>query len=1040
MNAEAKLINFLKSHQAPRDPKDPSKCLRGSATHTSMGNHKGFYKGSYTIQPKEQAEFLRLYKAAVRDGMQIGINETHVGVDYAPFLIDLDMLFPLESDVQDELVGDSGDSGDSDTASVSSRVSVKSTSSVQSAKSCASRSSVKSTVSRTSVKSTASRSSVKSTVSKKSTASKASVKSCASKVSVKSKASAVSGLHPSSLKLERRFTPDDVKNIVERLTLIIKKYVDVSRPKVKAFVFMRDAPYIKKGELKDGIHIIYPFVSTPQHVQKFVRGKFMQDTKLQKIFQRIGVTNPIEKILDESPITQNWLLYGSCKYDGDIGTTREPYDLQYVFNSKMDEMDKETYLQKDMTTLMSIRNKKIKSDLKKEYQPDISAFLQELKNRPKVSQTAVSSQTTSRANSIASSYEQLLKEQVDTLKKSACTSTLYDRKKYTTLSHIIHNLSVTRAEGYTTWIEVGMALKNIDESLFDLWVEFSKRAPNKFDGEEVCRKQWNGFTNQHRDGYGYGSLMMWLKTDNEDEYKYVCGNPVWKLIDKSLFGNGPSHSVAQVLYAMHPEDYVCICPKKKEWYYYEGHYWHTDPVGSKIRDRITKDLYIEFKAYSQYLANRVATSDGSGGDDSMAAFAADVTEYASCVKKMGVIDKVIPKLQSGSFINDVMNELGFIYYEQNNGLKFLEDLDKDPNLLCFENGVFDLKNMHFRAGRPQDMCGRSTGYNYEVLPPDHPDRVAVRDFMEQILVQSDVRDYVWQLIAYSCDGNISYEIFPIFSGSGGNGKSKLIELWGYALGDYMTDITVSLLTNKRAKADAANPELFKIKGCRFVWMSEPEKGSRLNTDYMKQLTGGDKVSVRGLYSNPVSFKPMCLFIMMCNDMPEIKTDDNGTWRRLRRVVFKSEFVEFPDENNKYQFKLDPHLNQCLPGWKVAFMNEVFAHRIQALAQGEFKLQEPARVKKYTQEYRKVNDHFCDFISENIEPRPGCKLSLKDISSRFREWFKENYPGEKVPGKAELNGYLVRKYGKPEDKNSPVTCYWKDLSFIHQEAEANFDED
>ena len=57
---------------------------------------------------------------------------------------------------------------------------------------------------------------------------------------------------------------------------------------------------------------------------------------------------------------------------------------------------------------------------------------------------------------------------------------------------------------------------------------------------------------------------------------------------------------------------------------------------------------------------------------------------------------------------------------------------------------------------------------------------------------------------------------------GANGKSLAIQLFQEALGDYATNVSITLLTNKSASSNAASPELAKCKGIRFVVFQEPK--------------------------------------------------------------------------------------------------------------------------------------------------------------------------------------------------------------------------
>ena len=101
---------------------------------------------------------------------------------------------------------------------------------------------------------------------------------------------------------------------------------------------------------------------------------------------------------------------------------------------------------------------------------------------------------------------------------------------------------------------------------------------------------------------------------------------------------------------------------------------------------------------------------------------------------------------------------------------------------------------------------------------------------------------------------------------GGNGKSKLVELLDFTLGDYSRSMDVSFLTSKRGSSSAASPELENVKNARFVYMSEPEKEDVIYVGKLKQMTGGDKMTSRGLFKSTTQFKPQFKIVLMCNDL------------------------------------------------------------------------------------------------------------------------------------------------------------------------------
>ena len=61
---------------------------------------------------------------------------------------------------------------------------------------------------------------------------------------------------------------------------------------------------------------------------------------------------------------------------------------------------------------------------------------------------------------------------------------------------------------------------------------------------------------------------------------------------------------------------------------------------------------------------------------------------------------------------------------------------------------------------------------------------------------------------------------------------------------------------------------------------------------------------RGLHQAPIQFKPQFKMVLTCNVLPEINASDRGTWRRVRKVEFKSVFTDKPDPDDPFQFEID----------------------------------------------------------------------------------------------------------------------------------------
>jgi hypothetical protein len=72
-------------------------------------------------------------------------------------------------------------------------------------------------------------------------------------------------------------------------------------------------------------------------------------------------------------------------------------------------------------------------------------------------------------------------------------------------------LSPGRADDYTSWLKVGMALHSVADDLLGAWDSWSKACPDKYQ-DGACAAKWGSFT-RGAGGIGLGSLVYWAKQD-----------------------------------------------------------------------------------------------------------------------------------------------------------------------------------------------------------------------------------------------------------------------------------------------------------------------------------------------------------------------------------------------------------------------------------------------------------------------------------------------------------------------------------------------
>lgn len=251
------------------------------------------------------------------------------------------------------------------------------------------------------------------------------------------------------------------------------------------------------------------------------------------------------------------------------------------------------------------------------------------------------------------------------------------------------------------------------------------------------------------------------------------------------------------------------------------------------------------------------------------------------------IIKIRTDLQSSTYMSGVMNSISAIYNKKG----FYEEcLDSKAYLFAFKNKVYDFTKNEVRPIRPDDYIMITTEYDYPESFNDD-DIAFLNKFMETILPDEEMRNYVLDTTCSMLNGKKKEQYFIIFTGSGANGKSTYMKLISSILGKYFCSVCPETLT-KPKKGINDTGELYKAKGTRCVSMNEPNEGDKLQTSNAKPLVEADgTIKARGLYQNAMEFAIQFQMFICCNNKPELSSVDGGIARRLRIVDWKRRFLE-----------------------------------------------------------------------------------------------------------------------------------------------------
>ena len=161
----------------------------------------------------------------------------------------------------------------------------------------------------------------------------------------------------------------------------------------------------------------------------------------------------------------------------------------------------------------------------------------------------------------------------------------------------------------------------------------------------------------------------------------------------------------------------------------------------------------------------------------------------------------------------------------------------------------------FRNGKPDDFISITNNINYKKYKNDSPEMIKLMDILKKILPIDAVREYFLLILSTCLSGKIWFEKFFVLTGTGANGKSKLLEFINNCFGQYFHQMNVAALCSKRGSSTQADPELAMLRAKRIVIFQEPTKDEPMNVGKLKEWTGGDAIQTRELYKGPIKFKP-----------------------------------------------------------------------------------------------------------------------------------------------------------------------------------------
>jgi P4 family phage/plasmid primase-like protien len=785
------------------------------------------------------------------------------------------------------------------------------------------------------------------------------------------------------------YTEKNKKDVIQVYQSVLRTIVDECTDEHLICVVLEKPMYNiinKKGKKvwKSGLHLQFPYCFLSKNEQETHLLPRVKDAIRElNIFENLNVEDS-SSLIDGSYLTVPWLLYG-CRKDGE---NMRPYKVTEVYDSECNLINLEEAFR--YYQIYDVKEEPI----------NIAGNVEE--NLPRILSTLPYGRECCE-----------LKDRLPSPKKETNFNKIKEKTKTREFDNcnlknnleeakiLLPMLADFRTQDRNEWMNIGWLLYNIgngcNEAL-ELWIEFSSRDEDKFD-ENECISAWEKMTLKDM---SIASLHYYAKLDNEQLYKQYKKDRTFDLINQSC--EGSHYDIAKILYFEYSTEFVCASTTNNIWYQFKNHKWEEIEGGVYLRENISKEIADIYGKYGAMLFEKCAKADKI-----------EETIYQNSINRT---KKMVANLKNSSYKNSVMQEAREIFYDRN----FKNKLDTNAYLIAFKNGVYDLKNNHFRSGRPDDYLSKSMPINYINFNKDDPRVKEVNEYLEKVFPDISVRNYFLDTTSDVFVGGNHQKVGIFWTGDGDNGKSVTQTIIEKMLGPYAIKISTTLLTGKKANIGATSPELARTAGgVRWIVFEEPDKGEEINNGIFKSLTGNDTYFARDLFEKGKStseINPLFMTIFICNGLPRFKGGgDKAVWNRVKVVPYESTFVRegFPcpetyeEQLLEKRFPMDTEFSSKIPKLLEPFAWVLLEHRKKI--QGKTRV-EPEKVKMATETYRKKNDIYRQFVDECIVEDNGY-LSILDLFNAFKEWYKMGFGSITCPTKNDVQEYFTKLWNEPE---------------------------
>lgn len=531
---------------------------------------------------------------------------------------------------------------------------------------------------------------------------------------------------------------------------------------------------------------------------------------------------------------------------------------------------------------------------------------------------------------------------------------------------LIAIIKVKFIDDYSSWFHLLCAMYNLGKinSNLDLYkseaIKMSKRS-KKYD-YNIFEKTWNSCAVYN---YTPGSIRYYARLSDHKEYSEICLNVAGKDSDFYVY-----NEIALTKYVLQVAGDSIVLNKGKMYVYNRDH-WQEE-----TRDGCLTQALIEVEIFNLYDKILLPKLYSSG----------EKTDDAELRKKIGVQILTVLKTKTNLKIANFAS----IYRGIRNKLTVddpkCEIFDTDPYVFAWKNTCYNLKTNEFFKPQKFDyiLCTNNLDYH----EPTNPEMETVKYIFESIFPDPEMRKAYISILKSGLSA-VRVEKFIVCTGEGRNGKGVLNDLFSVLLGNYFSNLALTVLT--KPIKEGPNTELRCIDKKRFLKATEPDSGcnEKLRMSNIKALTGENTMKARECYEGNYDITISATIILECNTKPYIITDGNEAERqRLLIIPFGVCFTDNEEdilrEPDKYKPKNDTFKTSEFKEQHASALFRYIINSVSGTNNDPCPLYIPEKCVQLALQWIQDKDAICSWFFDAFELDSGSVIKVSDVFKMYRD--------------------------------------------------------